>query len=250
MEIANKNKVLLVLGASSDIGVGLIKKVSNDYDFIIGHFNSPSENLEKLKLAFGSKLILLSANFNNLNSTNSLVESIINNGLIPTHILHLPAVPGNIKRFSKMPWDDFEKRIFISLRSIVLILKALLPLMSKQGGGKVIIMLTIHTTQKPLKGCSDYVTEKYALLGLIKSLAAEYEDKGITFNGVSPGAIDTKFNNMLPDFVLEQYAAGSDSGSNLKVEEILPDIEYLFSIKCDKVTGENFVLDGSGLDNL
>ena len=88
------------------------------------------------------------------------------------------------------------------------------------------------------------------LQGIIKSLAAEYEDKGITFNGVSPGAIDTKFNNMLPDFVLEQYAAGSDSGSNLKVEEILPDIEYLFSNKCDKITGKNFVIDGSGLDNL
>lgn len=250
MELTKKSKVLLVLGASSDIGLGFIKKVANDYDFVIGHFNSASKDLEDLQEALGGKLMLFSANFNDKNSTNNMIEMIINNGLIPVHILHLPAVAGNIKRFPKIGWDEFEKRIFISLRSIVLILEALLPKMSKEGGGKVVIMLTIHTTQKPLKGCADYVTEKYALLGLIKALASEYEGKGITFNGVSPGAIDTKFNEQLPDFVLEQYAAGSKSGNNLKVDEILPDIEYLFSKKCDNVTGKNFIIDGSGLNSL
>lgn len=250
MEITKRNKVLLVLGASSEIGVGFIKKVANNYDFIIAHFNSSSKNLEDLNQALGNKLIMLRANFNDKNSTNNMIDMIINNGLIPMHILHLPAVPGNIKRFTKIGWDEFEKRIFISLRSIVLILEALLPKMSKEGGGKVVIMLTVHTAKKPLKGCSDYVTEKYALLGLIKALASEYEDKGITFNGMSPGAIDTKFNKKLPDFVIEQYAAGSESGNNLRVEDILPDIDYLFSDKCDNITGKNFIIDGAGLNNL
>lgn len=242
-----KQKVILILGASSDIGVGLIKKVNSDYNFIIAHYNSTSLQLQRLKLELGDKLILLHADFTDENSTNEFVDSIINKNIIPSHILHLPAEKGGIKRFSKMNWADFEKRILIGLRSIVVVLSKLLPRMSKLGGGKILIMLTIHTCQTPLKGCSDYVTEKYALLGLIKALSVEYEDRNITINGISPGAIDTKFNSELPGFVLEQYAAGSVSGKNLSVDDILPDIEYLLSDKSGNISGENFALNGSGL---
>ena len=61
--------------------------------------------------------------------------------------------------------------------------------MAKRKKGKIIFMLTVHTCQTPLKGCADYITEKYALLGLMKALAVEYANKGITVNGISPGAI-------------------------------------------------------------
>lgn len=242
--------ILLVLGASSEIGIGYIKSVMNRYDYIIAHYNSSREKLEKLKEVVGDRLILLSADFSDEASTRIFIDNLKETGLVPNHILHLPALKGSIKRFSKMPWNDFEERINLSLRSIVSVLSFLLPLLVKRGGGKIIIMLTIHTAQKPLKGCADYVTEKFALLGLIKALASEYEDKNIIFSGISPGAINTKFNSDLPEFVLEQYAANSKSGDNLNVSDLLPDIEYLFSDKCDNITGKNYVIDGSGLEKL
>jgi 3-oxoacyl-[acyl-carrier protein] reductase len=243
----NDQNILLILGASSDIGVALIKRINAEYNRIIAHYNSTSEQLEQLKLELGNKLILVHANFTDEKSTYKLVEAIIDKNIIPTDILHLPSEKGSIKRFSKMTWTDFEKRILISVRSIVVVLNKLLPLMSKRGKGKIIIMLTIHTCQTPLKGCSDYVTEKYALLGLIKALSVEYENRGITVNGISPVAIETRFNSDLPEIVLQQYAAASVSGKNLSVAEILPDIEYLLSDDFTNITGKNFVLDGSGL---
>ena len=49
-------KVLLVIGASSDIGMALIDKIYNDYDYIIGHYNKLNEKLKKLKEKIGQKL--------------------------------------------------------------------------------------------------------------------------------------------------------------------------------------------------
>ena len=164
--------------------------------------------------------------------------------LIPTHIIHLPAQKGAVNRFSKISWDQFEHRMSISVRSIVIVLNKLLPQMAKRKQGKILFMLTVHTCQIPLKGCADYITEKYALLGLLKALAVEYANKGITVNGISPGAIETKFNSELPEFVIKQYSEGRVSGKNMLVREVIPTIQFLLSDQAGCITGQNIAVDG------
>ena len=109
----SSGKVLLILGASSDIGIEFIKKVSKEYSSIIAHYNRTSEVLQKLKKGIGEKIILCQSDFSNENSTNNFVKCIVDLGLIPTHILHLPSEKGTIKRFQKLGWKIFENRIYM-----------------------------------------------------------------------------------------------------------------------------------------
>ena len=69
-------KVLLVTGASSDIGAALIHEVSDDYDKIICHYRSSNAIIEELK-KLGEKIIPIYADFSELSSTENFIEEII-----------------------------------------------------------------------------------------------------------------------------------------------------------------------------
>ena len=84
----------------------------------------------------------------------------------------------------------------------------------------------------------------------MKALAVEYAGKGITVNGISPGAVETKFNSELPEFVINQYAEGRASGRNFLVQEVVPTIQFLLSSKSNSITGQNIALYGDGEEGL
>lgn len=122
--------------------------------------------------------------------------------------------------------------------------QAFIPFMKKQKSGKIVVMLTIHTQGVPPSFVAPYVTVKYAMLGLVKSLAVEYAGKGIQVNGVSPEMIDTKFLSDMPDFVKEQSVLNFPMKRFLQVEDVIPTFEYLLSEAADCVTGQNICITG------
>lgn len=105
-------------------------------------------------------------------------------------------------------------------------------------------MLTSCTENVPPKYLSPYVTVKYALLGLMKSLAAEYAEKGITVNGVSPDMMETRFLSEVSDIIVEKSAMTSPLGRNLTVQDAVPAFEYLLSDAAAAMTGQNLVISG------
>lgn len=239
-----EKKVLLVLGASADMGISLIKKVLNNYDYVLAHYNKSESELNKLKSEAGEKLKTYKADFNNSAEVHELVERIKSDGFIPNHIVHLPADKYYIEKFNKTSWDKFQTGFDISLRSLVIILQGFLPLLAKKGRGKVVVMLSSYTNNTPPKYASAYGTVKYALLGLVKGLSAEYANKGININAVSPSMTETKFLSEIPELILQQNASVSPMGRNLSVSDITPTIEYLLSEGSDSVTGQNIFITG------
>jgi len=132
----------------------------------------------------------------------------------------------------------------LSLRTSMLVLKSFLPAMIKAKRGKIVFMLTSYVNNVPPKYQSIYVTTKYALLGLMKSLASDYADKRIQINAVSPEMIETKFLSDISEHIVEQNAASSPIGRNLNVEDVIPTLEFLLSEGSDCITGENIAITG------
>ncbi len=241
------SKVLLITGASSDIGIELINKIHNNYDFIIAHHIGDIEKLIEYKEKLGEKLILVEGNFLNEEDTEKFIDKIIELGHIPTDFVHLPAGKYENIKFNKINWKKFETDINICLRSLVIILTRLLPIMSKNKYGKVVVMLSSCTLNIPPKYVSSYVTSKYALLGLVKALSQEYASKGITINGISPTMIETKFLENIPNLIIEQNAMNSPTGTNLKVSDVIPTFEFLLSDSSNSITGQNIAITNGNI---
>ena len=73
------------------------------------------------------------------------------------------------------------------------------------------------------------MSSKYALYGLIRSLAVEYASKNITVNAIAPSMVETSFVSNLPAFAVEQEAQKSPLGRNARPEDLVPVLKLLLS---------------------
>ena len=239
-----ENKVLLVTGGSSSVGLGLIVEVEKEYNTIWVHYNNSADRVNELKGRFGDKIKPVKADFSKEEDVINLIDTISDSKEIPDHIVHLAAIKSENKKFHKFNWNEYQDMIDTSLKPAVLILKKFLPLMSKNNYGKVVFMLSSFVNGATPKYQSPYIVSKYALYGLMRNLAAEYIEKGINVNAVSPDMMETGFIDNIPDIIKVQNAENSPLKRNLKVEDVIPALKYLLSDGSGTVYGQNIVIMG------
>ena len=237
------NNILFITGASSDIGISLIREIQEKCT-IIAHFNSNEYRLIELQKECSNRIIPVQADFARVESVVSMLDLIESEIGIPNKVLHLASqVPENI-RFKDLEWDKFQWELTISLGSICTILNRFMPKMSKEKYGKVVCMLTSYTIGVPPKAMAHYTTAKYALLGLMKSLASEYADKNITVNCISPSMINTQFLSKINERIVEITAESHPLKRNAEVSDIIPALLMLLSDDSKYINGVNLLISG------
>lgn len=235
------SKTLLILGASSDCGMELIRQVYSKYDVIYAHYNSNSQGLTNLCTELedlSKRLVMIQDDFSAATGGNTVVETISNNGVWPDHVVMFPAIKYNFNKFVKTDIEVLKMAMQVSVYSCANILKSVIRNMKD---GRIIFTLSSCTEGIPPKFTSSYTTVKYALLGMMKSLSADYSDKGIFINAVSPDMMETKFLSEISEHIIESNAASSPLGRNLTVNDVVPAyVDLLFNDVTS--TGENILV--------
>ena len=240
------NNVVLIIGASSDIGINLIKKI-DEKCLIIAHYNSSDEKLLELTKVLSNEMVMIQADLSSENEILHMLDSIELNYGIPSKIILLAASKVRNIRFKDTLWSDFDRDIKISLKSSVLILNRFLPKLAKEKNGKVVLMLSSYVLGVPPKALAHYTTIKYALLGLVKSLSSEYADKNIQINAISPSMIDTKFLTNINEKIIELNSYNHPLKRNALVNDITPIIKMLISEESDYINGINIPIAGGDI---
>lgn len=238
------DKIVLITGASSDLGISFIQENIAEYARVVAHYNHKNEAFEALLDAHKDKILPMQADFSKREEVERFVQALKGEKLVITHIVHLVSLPAKSIRFHKSEVDEYEAMMQVAFYSIVEILKAFIPAMQKQKFGRILFMLSAYTTIPDPKYAAPYVASKYALLGLLKSVSAEYAAKGITVNGISPQMIETKFLKEVPELIVEQHKSVSPLGRLLQKEDILPTMKLLLSDEATAITGENVSITG------
>ena len=235
--------IILIIGASSDIGLEFIESVSDDA-LIIAHYNSSNQKLLELSKNVTNELVTLKADLSKEEEINGLLDVIESAYGIPSKIIHLAAPKFENIRFKDISWGNFQNEINISLKSIILILNRFLPKMAKLKQGKIVIILSSVVINVPPKALAQYTTIKYALLGLVKSLASEYSDKNIQINAVSPSMIETKFLDNMNEKLIELNSFNHPLKRNATIKEVIPIIKMLISKESNYINGVNIPITG------
>ena len=146
--------------------------------------------------------------------------------------------------------DDLDFAFRLNVRAQMWTIQAVLPGMLAAGRGSIINMASVCSSMKGLPNRFVYGTTKAAVLGLTKSVAADYVARGIRCNAVCPGTVDTpslgdRINaNADPDEARKAFIARQPMGRLAQAEEIAPVVVFLASDESIFATGQAFTVDG------
>jgi NAD(P)-dependent dehydrogenase (short-subunit alcohol dehydrogenase family) len=144
------------------------------------------------------------------------------------------------------PIDAWDRIVAVNLRGTWLSMRAELPALLEQGGGAIVnVASTLGLRGAP--NASAYSASKHGVIGLTKTAAIEYAQRGIRVNAVCPGAIDTPMMDdtfrRFPGFrdVLTGFVPMGRMGAP---EEVAAAIAWLLSDAASFITGEALTVEG------
>lgn len=153
--------------------------------------------------------------------------------------------------------DDLAFALHLNVRAQFWAIQAALPRMlanddglGGQGRGSIVNMASVCSSLKGLPSRCVYGTSKAAVVGLTKSVAADYVTRGIRCNAIAPGTVDTpslaERINAYEDPVAarQAFVARQPMGRLAQAEEIVPIVVYLASDESRFATGQVFSVDG------
>ncbi len=177
------------------------------------------------------------------------VKSLVN-GLAPLDVLFNCAGFVHQGSLLEATEDDLMFSFDINVRSMMRTISAALPAMIDNGGGSIINMASVCSSVKGLPNRFVYGTTKAAVIGLTKSVAADYVGQAIRCNAIGPGTVDTpslgERMKALGDVeeARKMFTARQPMGRLAQSADIVPIVVYLASDESSFATGQIFNIDG------
>lgn len=145
---------------------------------------------------------------------------------------------------------DWAMSLDINVTAMFRMIRAFLPVMLARGGGSIINMASVVGAPKGAPNRFAYGTSKAAVVGLTKSVAADFVTQGVRCNAICPGTIETpSLHERLRatgDFegALAAFRARQPMGRLGRPEEIAAMALYLASDESTFTTGQALMVDG------
>lgn len=251
-------KTVIVTGSTSGIGLGIAENFAiNGFNVVLNGLGDEKEieaTRARLDTMGAGEVIFHGANMLEPEEISDLVKSAEKKfGAID--ILVPNAGIQHVEKIEDFPPAKWDAIIGINLSSAFHLIRAAMPGMKERKFGRVISIASAHgLVASPYK--SAYVAAKHGMLGLIKTVALEGAEFGITANAICPGYVETplvsgqiadtaKARNMSEeDVVNEVILKAQPTKQFVQVGQIAALALYLSSEQAAQITGAALPMDG------
>jgi NAD(P)-dependent dehydrogenase (short-subunit alcohol dehydrogenase family) len=242
-------RIAIVTGAGQGIGEAIARRFSTEgARVVIAELDQArGEAIAASLRSEGAEAVAIQTNVADAKSVEAMVAETVSR-LGPPDILVNNAgiaVFGDPLSISDADW---QRCMSVDLDGAWFCCRAVLPHMLAKGHGAIVNIASNHSFQI-IRNTFPYPIAKHGLLGLTRSLALEYADRGVIVNAISPGYIDTPLNRKF-------FAEDPDPQARAKVEakqpvgrlgrpdEIAAVAAMLASDEARFIVGANIVVDG------
>ncbi len=146
--------------------------------------------------------------------------------------------------------DEWDFAFNLNSKAMYHMIKEVIPLMIKNGAGSIINIASVSSSTKGIPNRFIYSASKAAVLGITKSVAADYINDGIRCNAICPGTIQSPsleqrlINMGNYEEARKQFVARQPMGRFGEAEEVANLAVYLASDASAFTTGQFHIIDG------
>lgn len=248
MNLSFENKVALVTGAGSGLGLATAKAFAESgASVVLADWNEKSVRSAAEELtAKGHKALAIHCDVADDAQVEAMVEQTVATFGRLDAAYNNAGVQNIVAETADAPREDFDRVMAINLRGVWSCMKFELRQMRKQGSGAIVNCSSLGGLVG-IAGRGVYHASKHGVLGLTKSAALEYASRGIRINAVCPGIIDTP---MVAGMLTSQAEAMKELMKDVPIgrlgrpEEIAAAVLWLCSPGASFVIGHALVVDG------
>ena len=240
-----KDKVAVITGGSSGIGLATAERfvAEGAYVFITGRRQA---ELDKAKSLIEKNVTAVQGDVTKADDLARVAAAVKSEKGIVDIIVSSAGITEQGYIDSLTP-DHFDKVFNLNGRAPVFLVNKLLPLMTR-GGSIILISSAMHVMGIP--GHTAYAASKAALRSYARTWAAEFKDRGIRVNTLSPGVTDTPMLDSQSsglgerESLVNMYLSMIPIGRLAQAVEIANAAVFLGSNQSSYVTGSDLMADG------
>ena len=188
MPIGVKDKVVVVTGGVGEMGSSIARRLVEEGAKVVVADVADGAQLER-ELRERGDARYVRTDVTSEEETRRMAEAAV------SAFGRIDALVNNAGLFTPKPWDDltladWRKRFRVNVEGTFLATKAVEPVMTRQGGGKI-VNIGSDTVWMGTPGFAHYVASKGAVLAFTRAIATELGPRGITSVYVTPTLLDT-----------------------------------------------------------
>jgi NAD(P)-dependent dehydrogenase (short-subunit alcohol dehydrogenase family) len=249
MNISYENKVALVTGAASGLGLATAKAFADSGASVaLADWNEKAVRSVAAELAAqGHNTLAIHCDVADDAQVEAMVEQTVATFGRLDAAYNNAGVQNVLAETADYPREDYDRVMAINLRGVWSCMKFELRQMRKQGSGAIVNCSSIGGLVGGPERAS-YHAAKHGVIGLTKSAALEYAARGIRINAVCPGLIETAMSDQMKaagqaealDAMLKEVPIGRIG----RAEEIADVVVWLCSSASSLVVGQAIAADG------
>jgi 3-oxoacyl-[acyl-carrier protein] reductase len=239
-----QDRVVVITGAAGGVGTVLVDRFIRNGDQVIA-VDATSDGLERLRAQYRSdaRITTVVGDVSREADGQRLAEVTASAAGRADVLINcagfFPIVP-----FEQMTPSEWNRVIEVNLTGTFLVTRAILPLMSGRGWGRIINFGSASTFDGT-PGQAHYVAAKAGVIGFSRSLAREVGGQGITVNDITPGLTVTQADrDHYPPAVLESHRSRRAIQRDETPEDLVGPVFFLASPDSDFMSGQTINVDG------
>jgi len=228
----------IVTGAAGELGAAMVERLASDGYHVIAVARHRAGDSGPGRSMQGDNIELVRADLEDMDSLASIFDGVSGLRLLVNNAAIYPATP-----FNDVTVKEYDSVIAINQRAYFFMAQYAARLM---GTGSSIVNVSSITVHGGWEHLAPYVSTKAAAVGMTRALARELGPRGIRVNAISPGAIPTQAERIIPD--REAYDAHVLSRQSIKRRGTPADcaacVSFLASEDASFITGQTLEVDG------